>query len=166
AVLFLGFLAARGWLGSPPDAPFRASDERCLVWMPLVLTVTACFATTHLLPPEPSPPTMLPALLVMSFLACVVGLSGPLLRRVVLHSRTPAERWGPALIVAAWVATAAARRPLLVAGAEGFFRSDPQVPPPAVVRAPRPNIVLVVLDTVRAASTSCLGYPRASTPAP
>jgi arylsulfatase A-like enzyme len=47
-----------------------------------------------------------------------------------------------------------------------YFHDDPQPRPPvaASTERPRPNIVLIVLDTLRARSLSCYGYSRLTSP--
>jgi arylsulfatase A-like enzyme len=46
----------------------------------------------------------------------------------------------------------------------GTLRDDPQPAAPPPGAAPLPNVVLIVLDTVRASSLSCYGYERKTTP--
>jgi arylsulfatase A-like enzyme len=75
-----------------------------------------------------------------------------------------------AVVVAGLGVASAALRGTLRASVAGAARRGPAViegkqpPAPPAGAAPRPNVLLIVLDTVRADSLSSYGYPRRTTP--
>jgi arylsulfatase A-like enzyme len=142
----------------------KRSDEThdALVWIGLALLLApVCFVAEVVVDPLPTSLRFLVfPLAVGVFMECLQWL----LDARVLRSR---RRWligglfaAGGMFVVVWGLTHPAN-----AAQAGDERDDPQPAPVAAPPgAPRPNVVLIVADTLRASEMSCYGYWRRTTP--
>lgn len=157
AIVAAAALAARAMR---PREELRSADLRVLAawWLlPFGLSLAACVSISHV---KANAPTVT-ALVVVCSIALGVYAWGALL------SRTLAARRGlpaavPACVLLALVVVtgmrwARANRPWAI-------RTGGEAGIPAAAHPGKPNIVLIVLDTLRASSMSGLGHPRPTTP--
>jgi arylsulfatase A-like enzyme len=119
--------------------------------------VAAAQAAGRLVDTRPVPAVLLLPVAVAAAAILAQGALAPLAARISVRTAGAAT----AALLAAVALSAAwnAGRP-----PPGTLRDGPQVPAPAAGAAAPPNVVLIVLDAVRASSLSCYGYERRTTP--
>jgi arylsulfatase A-like enzyme len=144
ALIEIGFGLVLGLLATPL-ATLRWGGAWALLAIAAVWTILG-----RVVAPDP---TLVPMWLMPSAVGVGLVAVGALLAR-----RWPRLPWALVVLTLA----GAIVTPPIVQWA--WTRNDPQPPPLAAAKPDAPDVVLVVLDTVRAQSTSAYGYPRPTTP--
>lgn len=157
---WIGGAALAGWLGALGARGVRPPASVFLL-LPTVLTVSSWLSIGFLQGlPAPVQALALPSLVVGS-----VTLGGGFLAWVGAALVTKARRTAAGIAVVAVFGSVLGRE---LRGPSDIGRFFKDLPHPGLARGMahegRPNIVLIVLDTLRAGSMSCYGYERRTTP--